>query len=69
MTCQISTAAALRARAEALYLAHAAAVSRGDAERGKALWTAFRDADHVAYQAEREEERERLMALYPECHD
>lgn len=65
MTCTIATAATLRARAESLYQAHAAAVSRGDAAKGRALWVRFRDADAIAYQAEREELRAELEALYP----
>lgn len=65
MTCTIAPAAALRAKAESIYLAHQAAVSRGDAAKGKALWTAYRDADQTAYQAERDELRAELEARYP----
>jgi hypothetical protein len=69
MTCAVSTAATLRARAEAAYDAHQAAVSRGDAAKGRVLWIQYRDVEFRAYLAEREVEREELMARYPECHD
>lgn len=73
MTCSITStagaAASLRAQAEGLCQAHAAAVSRGDAARGKALWTLFRDVEFRAYLAEREVEREELMARYPSVTD
>lgn len=65
MTCLNAPAAALRAKAESIYQAHAAAVSRGDAAKGRTLWTLFRDADAVAYQAERDELRAELEARYP----
>ncbi len=65
MTCTIAPASALRAKAESIYQAHAAAVSRGDAAKGRALWTLYRDADAVAYQAERDELRAELETLYP----
>lgn len=69
MTCSISSAAStaitLRAKAEAIYQAHAAAVSRGDAAKGKALWTAYRDADQTAYEAEREALYLELCDRYP----
>jgi hypothetical protein len=73
MTCSITStagvAASLRAQAEGLYAAHAAAVSRGDAAKGRTLWSLFRDVEFRAYLAEREVEREELMIRYPECHD
>lgn len=65
MTCRLDSAVVLRARAEAVYAAHQAAVSRGDAARGRTLWVQYRDADAIAYAAEREELRAELERLYP----
>jgi hypothetical protein len=65
MTCLLSNASTLRARAEAVWSRYQGALSRGDATRGKALWTAYRDADAAAYAAEREQIRSELEARYP----
>ena len=67
MTCTLWTVASLRARAEGLYRDHQAAACRGDVAEARSLWARFRDADWTAYQAEREEERDRLVSLYPEA--